>query len=84
MRKDPNIRSPEERYGGEGHAGDDPFAGERAGKKDLPADPSIEVPDASVQDLIQQPDSRPEKLQVEPHERGTERRSGTESAEANR
>ena len=66
MRKDPNIRSPEERYGGEGHAGDDPFAGERAGKKDLPADPSIEVPDASVQDLIQQPDSRPEKLQGGP------------------
>jgi hypothetical protein len=42
------------------------------------------VPDASVQDLIQQPDSRPEKLQGEPHARGTERRSGTESAEANR
>ena len=78
MRKDPNIRSPEERYGGEGHAGDDPFAGERAGKKDLAADPSLEVPNATVEELIELPDPRPDRTEDDPKPIGPERRSGTE------
>lgn len=57
-----NIRSPAERYGGEGHAGTDPFAQptrgqDRTGKSNSP----IEVPDASVDDLVQEPASAPER-----------------------
>jgi len=54
----PDIRPLEERYGGQGHAGEDPHAGQRAAPHpDIPPDPSVEVPDASVEDLIQQPES---------------------------
>lgn len=79
VRNDHNIRSPEERLGGEGHAGNDPFAGDRAGHKDIPPDPSVEVPDADLQDLIQQPDERPEQIEHEPTSHGGERRTGAES-----
>jgi hypothetical protein len=51
-----NIRSPEERYGGEGHAGTDPFASPTSGRKRrAKADPALEVPDASVADLTAMP-----------------------------
>ncbi len=39
-----NIRPPAERYGGQGHAGDDSHAG--PGTED-PADPAVELPTAS-------------------------------------
>jgi hypothetical protein len=59
-----NIRSPEERYGGEGHAGSDPFARpkrgqDRSGKNDSPD----EVPNATVDDLVQEPASAPERAE---------------------
>ncbi len=55
MRK-PNIRPPEERYGGQGHAGEDPYAGPRAAPHpDIAPDPSVEVPNASVDELTQKP-----------------------------
>ncbi len=63
---DPNIRTPEERYGGQGHAGEDPFAGKRAGKKNKPPDPEIEVPNATVEDLVEQPDSGAERTEETP------------------
>lgn len=60
----PNIRSVEERYGGEGHAGEDPYAGPRPDPhRDIPPDPSVEMPNATVQDLIDQPD--PERIPAE-------------------
>jgi hypothetical protein len=59
-----NIRSPEERYGGEGHAGTDPFAGEPpTGAPDKQPDRSLEVPDANVEDLIERPPSAAERAQ---------------------
>jgi hypothetical protein len=79
VRNDHNIRSPEERLGGEGHAGEDPFAGDRAGHPDIPPDPSIEVPDADLQDLIQQSDERPEQIENQPKSNSAERRTGTKS-----
>jgi hypothetical protein len=78
LKNDPNIRSPEERYGGEGHAGNDPFAGERAGKKDLAPDPSVETPDATVQDLIDLPEPPPDRTETDTNANAPERRSGTE------
>jgi len=59
---DINIRSPEERYGGEGHAGSDPYARpnpgrDRTGKGDSPD----EVPNATLDDLVQEPASAPER-----------------------
>ncbi len=59
-----NIRSPEERYGGEGHAGSDPFARpkqgqDRTGTNDSPD----EVPNATVDDLVQEPASAPERAE---------------------
>lgn len=79
MKNDPNIRSPEERYGGEGHAGSDPFAGERAGKKDLPPDPSVQVPDASTQDLIELPDPPADRIEEDSKAKGPQRRFGNKS-----
>lgn len=53
-----NIRTTEERYGGEGHAGTDPFAGMVTDQgQRIPGDPSLEVPDATVADLTQLPNS---------------------------
>lgn len=52
-----NIRPPEERYGGQGHAGDDPHAGPGT---DEPADPSVEIPNASTEELIELPKTDPE------------------------
>lgn len=57
--KKTNIRSPEERYGGEGHAGSDPFAGQQTPEgEQREADPSIEVPDATLDELIERPESQ--------------------------
>lgn len=57
-----NIRSPEERYGGEGHAGDDPFASpKRRNDGDGPADSPVEVPNAELEELIELPDLAEEK-----------------------
>lgn len=60
MKEKPNIRPPAERYGGQGHAGDDPFAGERAGHADILPDPSVMMPDATLEQLVELPDSVPE------------------------
>ncbi|MCA9858317.1 MAG: hypothetical protein KC438_01275 [Thermomicrobiales bacterium] len=58
--KGTNIRPKEERYGGEGHAGADPFKRPRSGdKQDTHANSPVEVPDATVEDLVQQPDDLP-------------------------
>lgn len=52
-----NIRSPEERYGGEGHAGTDPFAKQKSGSsRKSDADSSVEVPNATVEDLVDTPE----------------------------
>ena len=57
-----NIRSPEERYGGEGHAGTDPFARPRPGRdRTGEGDSHVEVPNATVDDLVQKPASAPER-----------------------
>ena len=54
---DRNIRSIEERYGGQGHAGEDPYAGPRADPHhDIPPDPSVELPNATLHELIDKPD----------------------------
>jgi hypothetical protein len=79
VRNDHNIRPPEERYGGEGHAGDDPFAGERAGHRDISPDPAVEMPDADLHELIQQPDERLEEIDSDTKSHGAERRTGTKS-----
>ncbi len=56
--EDMNIRSPEERYGGEGHAGTDPFAKQKPGSsRNADADSAVEVPNATVEELIEQPKS---------------------------
>jgi hypothetical protein len=55
-----NIRSPEERYGGEGHAGTDPHSGQKPGRS-RDADSSVEVPNATVEELIEQPKSGRER-----------------------
>ena len=52
-----NIRPPEERYGGQGHAGDDPHAGPGS---DVPSDSSVEIPNASVEEMIEIPRKDPE------------------------
>lgn len=53
-----NIRSTEERYGGEGHAGTDPLARPTSGRgPSIDADPALGVPDASVADLTSMPSS---------------------------
>ncbi len=57
LSEDMNIRPPEERYGGQGHAGDDPHAGPGT---DEPADPSVEIPNASTEELIELPRTDPE------------------------
>jgi hypothetical protein len=57
-----NIRSPEERYGGEGHAGTDPFARPRPGRdRTGEGDSHVEMPNATVDDLVQEPASAPER-----------------------
>jgi hypothetical protein len=59
-----NIRSPEERYGGEGHAGSDPFARPKRGRdKTGEHDSAVEVPNVTVDDLVQQPASAPERAE---------------------
>ena len=59
-----NIRSPEERFGGEGHAGTDPFAKPTTGRRQHPdADPSVEIPNATVEELVQQPESAKERAE---------------------
>ena len=57
-----NIRSPEERYGGEGHAGTDPFAKPKPGSSHDAAS-SVEVPNATVEELFEQPASGRERNQ---------------------
>jgi hypothetical protein len=62
--EDMNIRSPEKRYGGEGHAGSDPFAkpkpgDDRTGRNDSPE----EVPNAAPDDLVQRPASALERAE---------------------
>jgi len=53
-----NIRTPEERYGGEGHAGTDPFARPTSGRgRNIGADPALEVPDATVAEMTTMPNS---------------------------
>lgn len=69
----PNIRSPEERYGGEGHAGSDPFAGKTSGKGNRP-DPAVEVPDATLEELIEQPGPAPDKVADRPSQPGAHSR----------
>jgi hypothetical protein len=56
-----NIRSPEERYGGEGHAGTDPQPAKKPGRSRDAADSSVEVPNATVEELIAQPASAAER-----------------------
>jgi hypothetical protein len=59
-----NIRSPEERYGGEGHAGTDPFERPKPGRDRSGGDDSpIEVPNATVDDLVPKPASAPERAE---------------------
>ena len=55
---DMNIRPPEERYGGQGHAGENPYKEEDPGKRDE-ADSPVEIPDADLEDLIEVPDGPP-------------------------
>lgn len=57
-----NIRPPEERYGGQGHAGDDPYSGPG---NDVPPDPSVEIPNASVEELVELPQIGPEATENE-------------------
>jgi hypothetical protein len=59
--KEMNIRSPEERYGGEGHAGTDPFVRPPVRDRTGAGNSPDEVPDASVDDLVQEPASAPER-----------------------
>jgi hypothetical protein len=61
-----NIRSPEERFGGEGHAGTDPFARDRTGKRrDTRDDSPVEVPTARLDELSRQPATAPQRARDE-------------------
>ena len=72
-----NIRTPEERYGGEGHAGSDPYAGDRPGRaNDTPPDPSVQTPDADLDDLLELPDAAPDQNEHEEKSDGSEVRTG--------
>lgn len=70
-----NIRPPEERYGGQGHAGDDPYAGPGT---DEPADPSVEIPDASTEELIELPKTDPEAAETSKQPTNRERKETSE------
>lgn len=57
-----NIRSPEERYGGEGHAGSNPYTPSKPeDRADDSADSPVEVPNAELEELIELPDSAEKK-----------------------
>lgn len=61
---DANIRSGDERYGGEGHAGTDPFAPpksrhDRTGRSDS----SVELPNATHEDLNPMPATAEERAE---------------------
>lgn len=59
-----NIRSPEERFGGEGHAGADPYDRSTADKhRKREADSPVEVPDASLDELSRQPATAPQRTE---------------------
>lgn len=61
-----NIRSPEERYRGEGHAGTDPYTGKKPGRSpEAVADSSVEVSSATVEELIELPESAAERNRKE-------------------
>lgn len=57
-----NIRPPAERYGGEGHAGTDPYARPKSNQRqDGSHDSPVEVPNADLEDLVEVPDLAEEK-----------------------
>lgn len=70
-----NIRPPDERYGGEGHAGEDPFAERDHDGSAKNPDPAVEIPDASAAEMTQMPNPDIAEV-VDPHAEERDEDSG--------